>query len=75
MAAVVTTVPTFAVASRQVLLDDRFVSAAAPHANYDVSPDDKYLLVVEAVEDAQLLVVHNWGLEVRDRLRGRAPRR
>ena len=75
MTAAVTTTPTFAVASRDVWFEDRFVTAAAPHANYDVSPDGKRLLVLEAAENEQLVVVHNWGAEVRARLRGRvAPR-
>jgi dipeptidyl aminopeptidase/acylaminoacyl peptidase len=72
MAATVTTEPTFAVLSRAALLDDRFVPAAAPHANYDVSPDGKQFLVLEGVEGAQLFVVHNWGAEVRARLRARS---
>ena len=73
MVATVTTTPTFAVASRDVFCDDRCVSAAAPHANYDASPDGKRLLVLDAVEEAQLVIVHNWGAEVRVRLRGRVP--
>jgi len=75
IAATITSAPTFAVASRDVLFDDRFVSAAAPHANYDVSLDGKRLLVLDAVEDAQLFVVHNWGIEVRAQLRGRSAAR
>jgi serine/threonine-protein kinase len=76
MAATVTTAPAFAVRSRDVLFDDTFVPAAAPHANYDVSLDGKRLLVIEAVEgaeDAQMIIVVNWGAEVRARLRGRVP--
>lgn len=73
MSATVITTPSFAVVSRNVVFDDTFVPAAAPHANYDVSLDGKQLLVLEAVEDAQLFVVHNWGAEVRARLSGRTP--
>ena len=75
MAATVTTAPTFAVVSRDVFLDDTFVSAGSPHANYDVSPDGKRLLVLEAAEDAQIFIVHNWGAEVRAILGGRAQRK
>ena len=75
MTATVTTTPAFAVVSREVFCDDRFVTAVAPHANYDVSRDGKRLLVLEAVEDEQMVIVHNWGAAVRGRLRARvAPR-
>jgi len=74
MVATVTTAPTFAVRSRDTLFEDKFVPSTAPHANYDVSLDGKRLLVLEAVEDPQILVVRNWGAEVRARLRARAPR-
>jgi serine/threonine-protein kinase len=72
MAANVTTTPTFAVTSRDILFGDTFVTAAAPHANYDVTPDGKRLLVLEPVDDPQILIVHNWGAEMRERLSGRS---
>ena len=72
VAATVTTAAAFAVTSRDVLFDDRFVSAPAPHANYDVSPDGKRFLVLEPVDDPQIFVVHNWATEVRARLERRA---
>jgi len=75
MTATVTTTPAFAVVSREVFCDDRFVTAVAPHANYDVSRDGKRLLVLEAVEDEQMVIVHNWGAAVRARLRGRVATR
>jgi serine/threonine-protein kinase len=68
VAVTATTTPAFAVTSRDVLFDDTFVTAAAPHANYDVTPDGKRLLVLEAVEDPQIFIVSNWGTEVRARL-------
>jgi hypothetical protein len=68
MVVTVTTTPTFAVTSRDILFGDTFVTAAAPHANYDVTPDGKSLLVLQAVEDPQILIVHNWAAEVRERL-------
>jgi hypothetical protein len=73
MAARFNTSPAFAVLSRNVLFDDTFVTAAAPHANYDVSPDGRQLLVLEAVEDPEIVIVHNWSAEVRARLAGRMP--
>ena len=71
MVATVTTKPTFTVASRKVFAEDRFLLAAAPHANYDVAPDGKSLLVVEALDDPQILIVHNWAEELRTRLKAR----
>jgi hypothetical protein len=75
MVATVTAAPKFTVVSRDTVSDDTFVPAASPHANYDVSPDGKRLLVLQAVEDAQLLIVQNWGAEVRARLSARAQSR
>jgi serine/threonine-protein kinase len=72
IAATVATGPTFSVLTRETLFDDKYVSAAAPHANYDVAPDGKRLLVLEAVEEPQIIVVHNWGAEARARLNARA---
>jgi Tol biopolymer transport system component len=73
MVATVSSASSFAVVSRDVFRDDRFATANAPHANYDVSLDGKQLLVLEAVEDPQIVVVHNWAAEVRARLRTRKP--
>ncbi|MFL5517842.1 MAG: hypothetical protein ACJ8DJ_16920, partial [Gemmatimonadales bacterium] len=71
MAASITTVPGFAVAGRTVLFDDTYLRAAAPHANYDVSPDGSRLLVLRAVSNsAQIVLVHGWSQELRSRLRG-----
>jgi serine/threonine-protein kinase len=75
MVATVATEPTFAVTSREVFADDKFLLATAPHANYDVSPDGKSLLVVEPVDDPQIVIVLDWAEEVRARLKGRPGRR
>ncbi|MDE3128875.1 MAG: PD40 domain-containing protein, partial [Gemmatimonadota bacterium] len=65
----VSTTPSFHVVSRANFMADRYVSAPAPHANYDVSPDGKRLLVLKG--DAQrLVVVHDWWSEVRRRAMG-----
>jgi eukaryotic-like serine/threonine-protein kinase len=73
MVATVSTTSSFSVVSRDVFLDDRFATANAPHANYDVSPDGKQLLVLEAMEDPQIVIVHNWAAKVRARLGARHP--
>jgi eukaryotic-like serine/threonine-protein kinase len=59
--------PTLAVAQRARIMDDRFVSAAMPHANYDVAPDGKRLLVIEPLVDNQLLLLHGWTARLRDK--------
>ena len=69
VAANIVTSPTFAVVSRDELMDDVFQQAVSPHANYDVSPDGKRLLMLKGAEQQGLMVVHNWADEVRARVR------
>jgi hypothetical protein len=64
----VSATPTFRVTSRADIMDDAFLPATAPHANYDVTPDGNQLLVLQGSE-TRLVVVHNWGAEVRALLR------
>ena len=73
MVATVSTAPVFSVRSREVLFEDIYVSAVAPHANYDVSLDGKRLLVIEAMKQSLLIYVQNWKEEVETRLRANAP--
>ena len=63
----VSATPTFHVVARADFMADTFLPSTGPHANYDVSPDGKKLLVLKG-EREQLLVVHNWGAEVRAKL-------
>ncbi len=67
------TTPTFHVTSRADFMEDRYLRSPAPHANYDVAPDGKRLLVLEG-EPQRLRVVHGWGAEVRAKLGGGKPR-
>ncbi len=60
--------PTFHVLSRSDFMNDTYLPSAVPHANYDVSPDGKKLLVVEG-ERQQLMVVHDWAAEERAKLK------
>lgn len=69
IAAHVVTTPTFAVVSRDELIDDVFQPAVSPHANYDIAPDGKHFLMLKGVEPLGLIVVHNWADAVRARLR------
>ncbi len=59
--------PTFRVVSRHDFMVDGYLTSPAPHANYDVAPDGKSLLVLKG-EAADLLVVHGWISEVRAKL-------
>jgi serine/threonine-protein kinase len=62
------TTPKFTITSRAPLFDDVFVLTAAPHANYDVAPNGQGFAFIKAVSDPQVIVVHNWVAEVRERL-------
>ncbi len=65
--AAVSSTPTFHVVSRSDFMDDSYLPSPAPHANCDVSPDGKALLVLKG-ERQQPLVVYDWGAEVRAKL-------
>lgn len=67
MVATVATAAGFRVTGRSVFLDDRFMMARSPHANYDVAPDGKHLLVLQGQLDPRLFVVHNWVREMMER--------
>ena len=71
IAANVRTTPTFAVMSRDDLMDDVFQLALSPHANYDVSPDGTKLLLLRGADRQTLILVHSWASEVRSRLASR----
>ncbi len=73
MVATVSADAVFRVRNREIVFDDTYVPAVAPHANYDVSLDGKRLLVVEAMEHSQLIYVQNWRKEVETRLRAKVP--
>ena len=66
-AAIAATRP-FRVTSRTTFMDDDYLPAVSPHANYDVSPDGKTLLVLKG-DNPRLVVVHNWWAEARRGLR------
>lgn len=63
----VSAVPDFHVVSRSDFMNDTYLPAPAPHANYDVTPDGKKLLVLKGGR-LRLLVVHGWQAELRARL-------
>lgn len=70
-AATVRTSPSFAVLSRDVVLDVAGYNLFPPvHANYDIAPDGKHFLLVRPMDvSAGLVVVHGWQREVRELMR------
>ncbi len=68
IAAEVTTDGGFAVTGRTELFPDDFMFALAPHANYDVSPDGRRLLMTRSLEEPKLVVVYGWLTEFRARM-------
>ena len=65
----------FSVADRQVLFRDAFV-AAVPHANYDVAPGGRELVMIEAAGGrSRFVVTLNWDAELRKRLSGQGTAR
>jgi Tol biopolymer transport system component len=71
MAARVSTSAGFSVRDRVKLFDGTYATNPI-HANFDVSPDGKrFLMINPASSDAEVIIVHNWANEVRERLRER----
>jgi len=68
IAASVTTSPGFAVTGRTELFADDYVFAQAPHANYDVAPDGRRLLMVKNAQAPEMFVVSGWMRELRSRM-------
>jgi eukaryotic-like serine/threonine-protein kinase len=62
--------PEFRVTSRVRLFDIGDLDAAAPHANYDVTPDGAFVFVRQP-RVSELMYVQNWPELVRRRSRGR----
>ena len=71
MAARVATSPSFAVIARDTLFEGPYMTDPW-HPNYDVLPDGKGFIMVRPVEqDRQLIMVMNWGEELKQRTRSR----
>ena len=66
----VRTTPAFAVTSRQELFAGDYKLMVPPTANYDVSPDGKQFVLLRPVSKGeQLVVIHDWKYELRERTR------
>ena len=70
MALGVQTAPSFRVTSRTPLFDVSEYEAGNPHANYDVGPDGRFVMVHQG-RLSEIVVVQNWAQEIRQR--GSAP--
>ena len=70
MAAVIRPGSAFTVESRDTVLTDTYVYASNPHANYDVMPDGKHFIFLEADNAGELIVVANWTAVLRARMAG-----
>lgn len=68
MSATVSATPSFTVVKRDTVLDDEFVFAVNPHANYDVMPDGRHFVFLKSDRDGDLIVVSNFRRVLRDRI-------
>jgi hypothetical protein len=58
--------PMFAIVSRTPLFDMSEYEVAVPHANYDVTPDGKFVLISQG-RLSEMVLVQNWTDEIRRR--------
>ena len=62
----VTTGDSFSIGSRSVVLSGDYLTDAT-HANYDVGPDGRFLMLRRSDTEAQTVIVHNWARELREK--------
>jgi Tol biopolymer transport system component len=68
LAATLTTTPSLAIVRRESLFKGDY-PVTTGHANYDIAPDGKRLLLLRSVPDSvHAIVVHNWSTEVRAKI-------
>jgi Tol biopolymer transport system component len=65
--ATLTFTPAFSVTSRRTVYDGQF-SSSSTHANYDITPDGKLLMLKSSVDNSRVIVVHDWKYELRARM-------
>jgi hypothetical protein len=74
-AATVRTSPTFAVLTRAAVLEGNYLLNMPQHANYDVSSDGQSFVLLRLVgQSNEIVVVHGWKYELRERTSGRPGR-
>ena len=70
--ATLTTKPELGIVKREIFFRGDYPNTTG-HANFDVAPDEKRLLMLRSVNDSvRTVVVHGWGNELRARLAGTA---
>ena len=62
----VTTGAVFSIGRRRVVLRGNYLTDAS-HANYDVAPDGRFLVLKRAGRESQAVIVHNWARELREK--------
>ena len=62
----VTTSGGFSIGAHRVVVTGDYLTDAS-HASYDLAPDGRFLLLKRAGAEAQTIVVHNWGRELREK--------
>jgi serine/threonine-protein kinase len=62
----VTTGASFSIGARTVMLSGDYLTDSS-HPNWDVAPDGRFLMLKRAGAEAQTIVVHNWGRELREK--------
>ena len=62
----VTTGASFSIGARKVVVSGDYLGDAS-HANYDVSPNGRFLMLKRAGAESQTVIVHNWGRELREK--------
>ncbi|HEY2162598.1 MAG TPA: protein kinase [Gemmatimonadaceae bacterium] len=62
----VTTTAGFSIGAHRIVVSGDYLTDAS-HASYDVAPDGRFLLLKRAGAEAQTIVVHNWGRELREK--------
>ena len=67
----VTTGAAFSIGTRKVVLTGDYLTDSS-HPDYDVAPDGRFLMLKRTGAEAQTIVVHNWGRELREKT---APRK
>lgn len=62
----VTTGANFSIGQRRLVVTGDYLTESS-HANYDVAPDGRLLLLKRAGDPSQAIVVHNWVRELREK--------
>jgi Tol biopolymer transport system component len=69
-AATIRAEPGFAVVNREALNVEGVALTSPPHATYDISPDGRYLVMLQPAGPGQIVVVHDWKHELRRQTKG-----